>query len=83
MKFEYRDGLLFTTIILIFEGRTKIIDNIVIDTGASHTLISQDVVDELGIRGNSILICTPWNFVCNNDCSFFMAFSKNRISSQI
>jgi len=50
MKFEYRNGLLFTTIILSYEGRTKTIENIVIDTGASHTLISQDAVDELGIR---------------------------------
>jgi len=50
MKFEYRDGLLFTTILLSYEGRSKTIDNIVIDTGASHTLISQDAVDDLGIR---------------------------------
>jgi predicted aspartyl protease len=50
MKFEYRDGLLFTSITLSFEGLTKTIDNIVIDTGASHTLISQDAVEELGIR---------------------------------
>lgn len=50
MKFEYRDGLLFTSISLSFEGKTKIIENIVIDTGASHTLISQDAVEELGIR---------------------------------
>ena len=50
MKFEYRNGLLFTTIMLSFEGRSKTINNIVIDTGASHTLISQDAVDDLGIR---------------------------------
>lgn len=50
MKFEYRDGLLFTSMTLKFQGREKKINNIVIDTGASHTLISQDVVDEIGIR---------------------------------
>jgi predicted aspartyl protease len=50
MKFEYRKGLLYTSIHLTFEGRTSTIDNIVIDTGASHTLISQDAVDDLGIR---------------------------------
>jgi len=48
MKLEYRDGLLFTSIQIIFEGKTKTINNIVIDTGASHTLISQDKV--IGVR---------------------------------
>ena len=50
MKIEFRDGLLFASIELTYKGKTKTIDNIVIDTGASKTLISQDVVDELGIR---------------------------------
>lgn len=36
MKFEYRNGLLFTSIQLSYKGKTKTIDNIVIDTGASH-----------------------------------------------
>ncbi|MBB6690441.1 clan AA aspartic protease [Cohnella xylanilytica] len=50
MKIEWKDGLLFTEIKVTFNGRSKIINNVVIDTGASHTLISQDEVDELGIR---------------------------------
>jgi len=50
MNFEYRDGLLYTSINITFEGCSKTIENIVIDTGASHTLISQDAVDEIGIR---------------------------------
>ncbi|HIW33159.1 MAG TPA: retropepsin-like domain-containing protein [Candidatus Paenibacillus intestinavium] len=50
MQIEYRDGLLFTSIEINYLGRTKTIDNIVIDTGASHTLLSQDVVDDLGIK---------------------------------
>ncbi|MBB6732369.1 retropepsin-like aspartic protease [Cohnella zeiphila] len=50
MKIEWKDGLLFIEIKITFDGRSKIIKNIVIDTGASHTLISQDEVDELGIR---------------------------------
>lgn len=50
MNIEFRDGLLFTEIKISFNGRSKIVQNIVIDTGASHTLISQDEVDELGIR---------------------------------
>jgi predicted aspartyl protease len=50
MLIEYREGLLFTEISIRFKGKTKVISNIVIDTGASHTLISQDEVDDIGIR---------------------------------
>ena len=49
MKVEYRDGLLFTTIEIMQDGKRKEIDNIVIDTGASHTVISQGCVDDIGI----------------------------------
>ncbi|MGG4398948.1 retropepsin-like aspartic protease [Paenibacillus amylolyticus] len=49
MKIEYREGLLFTELTILFNGNTKRINNIVIDTGASHTLISQDEVDDIGI----------------------------------
>ncbi|QLG42021.1 retropepsin-like aspartic protease [Paenibacillus sp. FSL W7-1088] len=49
MNIEYRDGLLFTEITVHFNKQKKVISNIVIDTGASHSLISQDEVDEIGI----------------------------------
>jgi hypothetical protein len=49
MNIEYRDGLLFTEITVHFNEQKKVISNIVIDTGASHSLISQDEVDEIGI----------------------------------
>jgi predicted aspartyl protease len=42
--------LLLTEISIHFNGRMKVIKNIVIDTGASHTLISQDEVDDIGIK---------------------------------
>ncbi|MCD9025821.1 retropepsin-like aspartic protease [Cohnella silvisoli] len=50
MQIEFRDGLLFTEITIRYNGRTKVINNIVIDTGASHSLISQDEVDDIGIK---------------------------------
>lgn len=50
MRIEYRDGLLFTEIAIQFNGRKKVVNNIVIDTGASNTLISQDEVDDIGIK---------------------------------
>jgi len=49
MNTEYRDGLLFTEMSLKWLGKTVDIDNIVIDTGASHTLISSDVAESIGI----------------------------------
>lgn len=52
MIIEYRDGLLFTSIEILFRGQSKIIDNVVIDTGASQTLISQDAVDDIGIKAS-------------------------------
>ena len=50
MKIKYRDGLLFTSIEITYKGKSKIIDNIVVDTGAANSLISQEAVDEIGIR---------------------------------
>jgi predicted aspartyl protease len=50
MQIEFRDGLLFTEITIHFNGRSKVINNIVIDTGASNSLISQDEVDDIGIK---------------------------------
>jgi hypothetical protein len=49
MKIEYKDGLIFTTIEIWFRNQSKIIDNIVIDTGASMSIISPDIVDDIGI----------------------------------
>jgi hypothetical protein len=71
MKIHYRDGLLFTTIHLNFKGKSKIIDNIVIDTGAVQTLISQECVDDLGLiyENNDMLVAatgiggTEYSFV--------------------
>jgi len=50
MKIEFREGLLFTELTIEYNGQRKLLNNIVIDTGASHTLISQDAVDEIDIR---------------------------------
>lgn len=40
MKIEFREGLLFTSIQISFRGRTKVIENMVIDTGAAESIIS-------------------------------------------
>ena len=50
MEIKYNNGLLFTSIELTYNGESKIIENIVVDTGAANSLISQEAVDEIGIR---------------------------------
>ncbi|MFB5675881.1 retroviral-like aspartic protease family protein [Paenibacillus terreus] len=44
-----KDGLLFTSIEIVFRGKSMVIDNVVIDTGAAETIISPDAVEEIGI----------------------------------
>ena len=51
MKIEFRDGLLFTFLEIKYKGKSKIIDNIVMDTGAAGSIISPDAVDDIGIYG--------------------------------
>jgi len=50
MKIEFRDGLLFTSIEIKYMGKSKVIDNIVIDTGAAQSLFSQESVDDIGLK---------------------------------
>ena len=49
MNMKFQDGLLFTSIQVSFRGSTKVIENIVIDTGAAETIISPDAVEDIGI----------------------------------
>jgi predicted aspartyl protease len=49
MDIQFRDGLLFTSMRLSFRGVTKVIENMVLDTGAAKTIISPDIVEEIGV----------------------------------
>jgi hypothetical protein len=49
MELKYHEGLLFTSIEIKFRGKVKVIDNIVLDTGAAETIISPDAVEDIGI----------------------------------
>ena len=49
MKLELVNRLLEVEMTISYKGKTKIIDKLVIDTGAAHTLISSDIVEDLGI----------------------------------
>lgn len=50
MKLELRNGLLFTSIKVNYLGNEKVIDNIVVDTGAVETIISPETVMNIGIE---------------------------------
>jgi|GEM_PF-6600949 len=46
INIEFRGGLLFTSMEVIFRGRRLMIDNIAIDTGAAESILSPDAVEE-------------------------------------
>ncbi len=49
MKLLYRDGLLFTSVKLRYQGKTVVIDNVVVDTGASACIFEPLAIESLGI----------------------------------
>lgn len=52
MNIRYDNGLLFMDIEISYLGESKLIKNVVIDTGASHTIISPDIVSSIGISAS-------------------------------
>jgi hypothetical protein len=42
-------GLSYTSIQIKYKGKTKTIDNIIVVTGAVETILSPDVVEDIGI----------------------------------
>ena len=49
MKIKYKYGLLLVDISLTFKGKRIVIENMVVETGAARTLISQNVLEEIGL----------------------------------
>lgn len=49
MKLDFVNHLLEVEMTISYKGKKKTIDKLVIDTGAAHTLISSDIVDEICI----------------------------------
>lgn len=49
MELKYHNGLLFTTLEIIHKNNVKVIENVVLDTGAVETIISPDAVEDIGI----------------------------------
>jgi predicted aspartyl protease len=58
MKLELVNHLLEVEMTISFKGKTKIINRLVVDTGAAHTLISSDIVEDIGVyfeNGDSLV----------------------------
>lgn len=51
MKIEKKYGLLIASMTISFRGKSKTISDLVIDTGAEHSIISLDEVESIGIAG--------------------------------
>jgi hypothetical protein len=50
MQVEYTHDLLQTSMTICYKGHSLTIDNLVIDTGAAHFLLSSDIVSEIDIK---------------------------------
>lgn len=53
MKLEYKNGLLFVDMNIEYKGKKVLLKNVVLDTGAAHTIINPDGVYELGIKAEA------------------------------
>jgi len=48
-KLQYKNGLLYTFIELKYGERSILIEDVIIDTGASHTIIATEYLEEMDI----------------------------------
>ena len=53
MKLRYEHGLLFTDIGIEYNGKKLVVNDVIVDTGAAHTIIDPDVVHEIGIKAEA------------------------------
>lgn len=51
-NFKYKNGLLYTDIEILIENKSILIKDMIIDTGASHTIISSSYLEESDIGFN-------------------------------
>ncbi|EML6501723.1 retropepsin-like domain-containing protein [Clostridioides sp. ZZV14-6009] len=51
-NFKYKNGLLYTDIEILIENKNILVKDIIIDTGASHTIISSSYLEESDIGFN-------------------------------
>lgn len=47
---QFKDGLLYTSIILKHGEKSVLVDDVIIDTGAFHTIISTDYLEKMDVE---------------------------------
>ena len=67
MRLELRDGLLFVHLSLAYHGRVITVDNIIVDTGAAHTLIDGAAVEPLSMATDEDDIIVTMAGIGGND----------------
>lgn len=70
MKLKYQKGLLHGELELMYKGKSTVIDHVIIDTGASKTLISADAVFEIGIFASPVDELTVMSGIGGDDFAF-------------
>lgn len=53
MRLFYDGQLITTTLTVKFRGKSMKINHVIVDTGSSHTVISPDVLEEIGVKYES------------------------------
>lgn len=53
MKLKYEKGLIFMDLIIEYGGKCETLKNIVLDSGASHTIINPDSINNLDIKAEA------------------------------
>jgi predicted aspartyl protease len=51
IKLRLTNGLPFAEVTFIHNGKVKLVPKVLIDTGSMSTIISTDIADELGLKG--------------------------------
>jgi predicted aspartyl protease len=57
MKISYDGQLITTSLVVTFRGKTLLINDVIIDTGSSHTVFSPDLLEEIDVtyeNGDSV-----------------------------
>lgn len=51
-KLWYKNGLLYAEAVIKYQGKSVIVNDVIIDTGAFHTIILSDYLEELEVEFN-------------------------------
>ncbi|MFB4166005.1 aspartyl protease family protein [Alteribacillus sp. JSM 102045] len=49
MNLQFNGGLLTSSITVLFRGASLYIEDVIIDTGSSHTILTPDVLEKIGV----------------------------------